>query len=214
AVRALVRRQHQRALRRALAHLLRRHTQHPRAGGARLVHRGPADRRRADHAHDPRQAVERRVRRHGGAEHAVVELRRIDAPALELRARDVGGEGQGVQVREAALPAGEGRGPVSAVGNVGFAHRAISLSAFLSILPTGVRGSSGTSASAAGTLYFARLALQCASSASTAARAPGRRTTKAFTTSPRYASGTPTAAASCTAGCSASTSSISRGYTL
>ena len=55
---------------------------------------------------------------------------------------------------------------------------------------------------------------QCASSASSSQAAPGSATTNATIVSPNQRSGTPTAAASRTPGCWASTSSISRGAIL
>src|SRR5207249_557828 len=67
---------------------------------------------------------------------------------------------------------------------------------------------------ALGTLEAAKPPLQNATISPSVACAPPFRTTKALTDSPRYASGTPIAAASATAGCMNKTSSTSRGYTL
>src|SRR5947209_13425688 len=56
--------------------------------------------------------------------------------------------------------------------------------------------------------------LQCAMSSSGVTSEPGLTLTNALTVSPRFSSGTPTTADSRTAGCSARTSSTSRGQTL
>src|SRR5215210_6612875 len=71
----------------------------------------------------------------------------------------------------------------------------------LRILPVTVFGSSSTNSIERGYLYADIRSLQNAMSSSADADSPGRRLTKAFTVSPRYSSGTPTTAASRTAGC-------------
>jgi hypothetical protein len=76
-----------------------------------------ADLGAADQAHEPRQAVERRLLRHRHAEHAVVEGVGRDVPLGKLGLGDMGGKFDAVQVGETALPFGKGRAPIGAVGN-------------------------------------------------------------------------------------------------
>src|SRR3989454_586550 len=79
--------------------------------------------------------------------------------------------------------------------------RSSSASARRSTLPTMLFGRSERNSISAGILKRASDEAQCVLRSSASAEAPGRSTTKAFTTSPRSGSGTPIAAASSTAGC-------------
>src|SRR5438445_3105653 len=89
--------------------------------------------------------------------------------------------------------------------------RSSSASARRSTLPTVLFGRLERNSISAGILKRASDEAQCVRRSSAVAGTPGRRTTNAFTTSPRSGSGTPIAAASSTAGCAYSASSTSRG---
>ena len=60
--------------------------------------------------------------RDGHAQHAEIELCAIQAPAGQELPGDMGGVFHAVQVGQAALPPGEGGGPVATVGDVGLHH--------------------------------------------------------------------------------------------
>src|SRR3954468_1094928 len=82
------------------------------------------------------------------------------------------------------------------------------------IFPVAVFGTSSMISTWRGYLYAAIRSLQKAISSSAPADSPSFSETNALTVSPRYSSGTPTTAASRTAGWPESTSSTSRGQTL
>jgi len=98
------------------------------AGGAGLHQRRAACALRADHPRQPGKTVERVLLRHREAEYAVIEALGVDVALLQLVARDVRGELDAIQVREAALPAGEGRAPVGSVRDFGAVFHAVSSS--------------------------------------------------------------------------------------
>ncbi len=79
---------------------------------------------------------------------------------------------------------------------------------------TGFFGSDGRKRTSRGHLYFASREPQNAMRACASTAALRLSATKAHTSAPISASRIPTTAASATAGCAQSTSSISRGYTL
>src|SRR4030042_67012 len=84
-------------------------------------------------------------------------------------------------------------------------------SILLRIFPEGDLGNPWRNSTRVGTLYLARFFLQNSRISSSVADWPGLRTTKAFTVSPRYRSGKPTATASATWGCSVKIWSMSLG---
>src|SRR2546426_6368852 len=103
-------------------------------------------------------------------------------------------------------------------GHAGTAVLRLALSSAAScrrrVLPMRVFGSESRNSISFGRLNGARCFSQCARMSSAVAVAPGFRTTNALTSSPLIGCGMPIAAASITAGCVASASSTSRGYTL
>lgn len=89
--------------------------QAPHRGGAGLTDSGTADAHGADHAGEPRQAVEARRLWNRQAEHAEIEKFGIEPAPPHFRLGDVGGELDGVKVGEAALPLGERSTPVRTI---------------------------------------------------------------------------------------------------
>src|SRR5262249_34974174 len=87
-------------------------------------------------------------------------------------------------------------------------------SAFLSGLPSGLTGLESATSIDCGAGCAPLCSFTSAASSWGAASARGRSTTIALTASPHFSSGTPITAHCETDGCSASTSSISRGNTL
>jgi hypothetical protein len=115
---------HQGAAGAALGDFRRRHLQRPRAGGAGLLHRRAGHVFQAEQAGQPGQAVEAARLRIGDAEDAEIDLLPGNALVFEEPVADRGGQPDAVQVGQRALPPGEGRGPVAAVGNECVCHDA------------------------------------------------------------------------------------------
>jgi hypothetical protein len=99
---------HQRHFRQARLDLLRGRQHGTHAGGAGLCDRWAGHAVGADHAHEPWQAIERMLLRHGKAEYRVVEDLRFNIALSELVLRHVGGKFDRMKAREAAFQRANG----------------------------------------------------------------------------------------------------------
>ena len=97
--------------------LLRGGKQRAHAGGASLHHRRAADVGKAGHSGHPGQSKKRMLLRHSETKHAVIDRIGRNFAVGEFLAQRLRGKLQRIEIGEGALPAGERRAPIAAVGN-------------------------------------------------------------------------------------------------